>query len=63
MRRFHFHIESPERGSHFPGKAFTVRYWLLWLLLVAGLAVAIHAYFEYRQAELDRRLELLKKQD
>lgn len=38
-----------------------VRYWLLWVLLIAGLAYGIHRYFEYRNAELDKRLELLVK--
>jgi hypothetical protein len=34
-----------------------VRYWLPWLLLMLGLAYGIHRYFEYRDAQLDKRLE------
>jgi|GEM_PF-6809912 len=36
-----------------------VRYWLPWLLLMLGLAYGIHRYFEYRDAELDKRIEHL----
>ncbi len=39
----------------------TLRYWLLWGLFIALLAYGIHRYFEYRNAELDKRLELLVK--
>lgn len=38
----------------------TLRYWLLWALLLAALAYGVHRYFEYRNAELDRRLEQLE---
>lgn len=37
-----------------------VRYWLPWLLLMLGLAYGIHRYFEYRDAELDKRIEHLE---
>ncbi|MCF8248128.1 MAG: hypothetical protein K9J37_23225 [Saprospiraceae bacterium] len=40
--------------------AAAIRYWLFWALLVAGLAYGIHRYFEYRNVELDRRLEQIK---
>jgi hypothetical protein len=30
------------------------------MLLILGLAYGIHRYFEYRNMELDRRLELIK---
>lgn len=36
-----------------------LRYWLFWGLLMCGLAYGIHRYFEYRNHELDKRLELL----
>ena len=35
----------------------TIRYWLFWVLLVAALAYGVHRYFEYRNKELDKRLE------
>ena len=38
----------------------TLRYWLFWGLLIAGLAYGIHCYFEYRNHELDKRLEQLR---
>ena len=38
----------------------TIRYWLVWVLLIAGLAYGIHRYFEYRNMELDKRLEMIK---
>ena len=37
-----------------------LRYWLFWGLLIAGLAYGIHCYFEYRNQELDARLERLQ---
>ena len=37
-----------------------IRYWLACALLIAGLAYGIHRYFEYRNVELDRRLEMIK---
>ena len=36
-----------------------LRYWLFWGLFLAGLAFAMHRYFEYRNQELDRRIERL----
>jgi hypothetical protein len=38
-----------------------IRYWLPWLLLLAALAIGMHRYFEYRNAELDKRIEQLYK--
>lgn len=35
-----------------------IRYWLFWVLFVAVLAYGAHRYFEYRNMELDKRLEL-----
>ncbi len=37
-----------------------LRYWLFWALVIAGLAFGAHRYFEYRNAELDKRLERLR---
>jgi hypothetical protein len=37
-----------------------LRYWLLWALLIAALAYGVHRYFEYRNTELDKRLEQLQ---
>ena len=45
---------------HRPGpliRLSTFRYWLLWALLIAVLAIGINAYFDYRNRELDKRLE------
>ena len=37
-----------------------IRYWLVWALLIGGLLYGIHRYFEYRNMELDRRLERIQ---
>lgn len=37
-----------------------LRYWLVWALVVAALFYAMHRYFEYRNCELDKRLEQLQ---
>jgi len=37
-----------------------IAYWLVFGALVAGLAYGVHQYFEYRNRELDRRLEQLR---
>lgn len=42
-----------------PDWSATLRYWLAWALLLIGLAYGLHRYFEYRNAELDRRIEQL----
>jgi hypothetical protein len=34
-------------------------HWLAWLLLAAALFYGMHRYFEYRNQELDKRLEQL----
>ncbi len=34
-----------------------LRYAVAWLLVVAALFYAMHRYFEYRERELDRRIE------
>ncbi len=48
-------------NPHFDKKiAADVRYWLGWLLLFAALALAMHGYLDYRNRELDKRLERLK---
>lgn len=40
--------------------AAALRYWLGWLLLLAALATAMHGYLNYRNRELDKRLERLR---
>lgn len=58
MQDFQTHFDSPQPPRrHRSEAALAVRFWLGWLLLVLGLAFAIHAYFEYRNHELDKRLE------
>lgn len=37
-----------------------LRYWLLWGLLIGGLMYGFHLYLEYRNHELDKRLEQLR---
>lgn len=37
-----------------------LRYWLFWLLFVVAVAYGVHCYIEYRNLELDKRLERLK---
>lgn len=34
--------------------------WLVWLLLLLALFYGMHRYFEYRNQELDKRLEQLR---
>ncbi|MBK7939886.1 MAG: hypothetical protein IPJ82_23625 [Lewinellaceae bacterium] len=34
-------------------------FWLPWLLLVTALFYAMHNYFEYREQQLEKRLERL----
>jgi hypothetical protein len=36
-----------------------LRYWLPWLLVIIALAYGMHRYFEYRNKELDKRIERL----
>ncbi|MCC7245959.1 MAG: hypothetical protein IT269_09785 [Saprospiraceae bacterium] len=54
------HPQHNGKKFHQISKSEVLRFGLLWLLLLAGLAYCFHRYFEYRNAELDRRLELLK---
>ncbi|MBV6442688.1 MAG: hypothetical protein EPGJADBJ_04409 [Saprospiraceae bacterium] len=35
-------------------------YWLFWIVFIAALVYGIHCYFEYRNRELDKRLEQLR---
>jgi hypothetical protein len=44
-------------GSIVP--APSVRYWLVCALLLAAIAYGLHRYFEYRNQELDKRIEML----
>jgi hypothetical protein len=44
-----------------PAGLSPLRYWLVWGLLVLVLAYGIHRYFEFRNAALDRRIELLNQ--
>ncbi|MCC6724877.1 MAG: hypothetical protein IT258_10230 [Saprospiraceae bacterium] len=37
-----------------------IRNWMVSLLLIAGFLYGVHRYFEYRNMELDKRLELIK---
>lgn len=40
-----------------PDTVSSVRYWLFWISLIAILGVGINAYFDFRNRELDKRLE------
>ena len=40
--------------------AAALRYWLGWLLLLVALAAAMHGYLDYRNRELDKRIERLR---
>ena len=48
---------TPAHRPATPVRLSTLRYWLLWALLIAILAMGINAYFDYRNRELDKRLE------
>ncbi|MEK7254018.1 MAG: hypothetical protein AAB316_04685 [Bacteroidota bacterium] len=51
-----------ENGSKTPSpftRKEALRYWLVWAAVIAALAYGIHRYFEYRNAELDKRIERL----
>lgn len=45
-----------EKKSFYP----VIRYWLFWALLIGGFLYGVHRYFEYRNMELDKRLERIK---
>lgn len=57
-------MEAPQFFHHskqrVSGLRLAVIYWAAWVLLLAGLAWGIHRYFEYRNHELDKRLEQLR---
>jgi hypothetical protein len=38
----------------------TLLHWLCWALLAAALFYGMHRYFEYRDSQLDKRLEQLQ---
>ncbi|MBL7796687.1 MAG: hypothetical protein JNJ90_09310 [Saprospiraceae bacterium] len=40
-----------------PAMFSTTRYWLFWVLLLTVLGLGINAYFDFRNRELDKRLE------
>jgi len=40
-----------------PDTFSTLRYWLFWVLLIAVLGLGINAYFDFRNRELDKRIE------
>ncbi len=52
-------MKARQHGG-WPALPPAVRYWLFWGLLMAGLAYGFHRYFEYRDRELDKRLEQLQ---
>lgn len=56
MATSHSHSKST------PPSRPVLRYWLVWALVVAALFYAMHRYFEYRNGELDKRLEQLQLQ-
>lgn len=41
-------------------KVFDLSYWLVWSILISAMIYGIHCYFEYRNHELDKRLEQLQ---
>ncbi|MEZ4960344.1 MAG: hypothetical protein R2830_11055 [Saprospiraceae bacterium] len=53
------HIMATKKET--PNRLSPLRYCLVWGLLLLALAYGIHRYFEYRNAELDRRIELLNQ--
>jgi hypothetical protein len=52
------HTKPVHRNLHhpFPEKP-TLRHWFVWLLLVLAMFYGMHRYFEYRERELDKRIE------
>lgn len=53
-------IKSTQDPSRSTERAFILLYWTGMALLLIALALAAHVYFEYRNMELDRRLEKLQ---
>jgi len=55
------HTKPVHREMHhpFPAKE-TLRHWLVWLLLVLAVFYGMHRYFEYRERELDKRIEQMR---
>lgn len=47
--------QPPRVGN--PAGYSPLRYWLPWILLMAALAVGLNAYLDFRNRELDKRLE------
>jgi hypothetical protein len=37
-----------------------IKFWLLWICLIAAIAYGVHAYSEARNRELDKRLEQIR---
>lgn len=55
-------VTSHSTGNSKSHNRTSLRYWLAWALVVAALFYAMHRYFEYRNGELDKRLEQLQVQ-
>jgi len=51
----------PVRHLGIPDTFSTIRYWLSWVLLTAVLGLGINAYFDFRNRELDKRLEQINR--
>ncbi len=48
---------APVQHPDIPDTFSILRYWLFWVLLIAVLGLGINAYFDFRNRELDKRLE------
>ncbi len=48
---------APVQHPGIPNSFGTIRYWLFWVLIIVILGLGINAYFDYRNRELDKRLE------
>ena len=48
---------APVHRPSTPTTYDSIRYWLIWTLIIAVFAVGINAYFDFRNRELDKRLE------
>jgi len=38
-----------------------LRYWLFWVFLIAILGLGLNAYFDFRNRELDKRIEQINQ--